>query len=212
MTRLILVRHGETSWNREGRYQGQIDSPLSELGLIQGDMVADALAGVPIDQVYSSPLSRAYITAAKCAARHNLPVVKDERLLEISHGKWEGLMAEDVHKDYPELLQRWRSTVIDVQMPGGESIEDVRQRARDAIGEYVQKHAGQTVLVVAHDAVNKALICDFWGMGLEHFWQIKQDNTCINVFEYEDEEWRLILLNSTVHLGFLFSGLVQRGL
>lgn len=212
MTRLILVRHGETVWNREGRYQGQIDTPLSELGLIQAEMVADALSEVEIDQVYSSPLSRAYLTASKCASRHNLEVVKDERLLELNHGKWEGLMAEDVHKDYAELLWQWQNTVLEAQMPAGENIEDVRCRARQAVLEYVDHHPGQTVLVVAHDAVNKALICDMWELGLEHFWQIKQDNTCINIMEYEAGRWRLVLLNSTAHLGYLYSGLEQKGL
>jgi probable phosphoglycerate mutase len=68
------------------------------------------------------------------------------------------------------------------------------------------------VLVAAHDAVNKAVICDIMGIGMDHFWQIKQDNTCINVFEYDKEKWRMVLLNSTNHLGFLFSGIEQKGL
>ena len=212
MTRFILVRHGETTWNQEGRYQGQIDTPLSPFGLKQGEMVAEGLKTVPIDIAYASPLSRSYETAVMCAKHHGLEVIKDERLLEINHGEWEGLQADEVEAKYPELLQKWRTTVVDVQMPGGENIEDVRRRAMEAFYEYAEKHAGQTVLVVAHDAVNKAVLCDILDIDLSHFWQVKQDNTCINVFEYQNGKWRLVLMNSTSHLGFLFSGIEQKGL
>jgi broad specificity phosphatase PhoE len=211
-TRFILVRHGETTWNREGRYQGQIDTPLSSFGLEQGAKVAAALKDVPIDICYASPLSRSYQTAEMCARHHNLPVVPDERLLEINHGEWEGLLASEVAERQPELLERWRTTVVDVQMPGGENIKDVCKRSMDAFIEYAAKHKGKTVLVVAHDAVNKAVLCDILDIDLSHFWQIKQDNTCINVFEYHNGKWRLVLMNNTSHLGFLFSGIEQKGL
>ena len=83
---------------------------------------------------------------------------------------------------------------------------------RAAFDDYAQKYAGKTVLVVAHDAVNKAVICDLLGLSQAAFWQIKQDNTCINVLEEQDGRWRLVLLNSTTHLGYLFSGIEQKGL
>jgi len=212
LTRFILVRHGETNWNKEGRYQGQIDTALSPFGVEQGKKAAEALKNIPIDVCYASPLSRSYDTASMCAAYHNLPITKDERLLEINHGEWEGLLAQEVQAKQPELLHKWRTTVTGVQMPGGENIEEVRDRAMEAFREYAAKHIGQTVLVVAHDAVNKAVICDMLDIELSHFWQIKQDNTCINVFEYQDGKWRLVLMNNTSHLGFLFSGIEQKGL
>lgn len=212
MTRFILVRHGETVWNREGRYQGQIDTPLSPTGIEQGKLVAEALKKVSLDVVYASPLSRSYETARMCANFHGLEVIKDDRLLEINHGKWEGLFATEIEALYPDLLKSWRTTVVDVQMPDGECIEDVRKRAMTAFREYAEKHEGQTVLVVAHDAVNKAVLCDILEIEQGHFWQMKQDNTCINVFEYDREKWRLVLMNSTTHLGFLFSGVEQKGL
>lgn len=211
-TRFILVRHGETSWNLEGRYQGQIDTPLSSVGIKQGKLVAEALKDVPFDAVYASPLSRSYETAMMCADFHGLKVDKDERLLEINHGKWEGLHTTEIEGQYPDLLKRWRTTVVDVQMPDGESIEDVRRRAMEAFYDYTEKNKGQTILVVAHDAVNKAVLCDILEMEQTHFWQMKQDNTCINVFEYDSGKWRLVLMNSTAHLGFLFSGVEQKGL
>lgn len=212
-TRFILVRHGETTWNREGRYQGQIDTPLSDFGKWQGERVAAALKDIPIDACYSSPLSRSYDTAVMCARHHGLAVTADDRLLEINHGEWEGMLAGEVAARYPDLLEKWRTTVVDVRMPGGETIVDVRDRAMAAFRDYAARHAGQTVLVVAHDAVNKAVLCSILDIDLSHFWQVKQDNTCINVFEYQDNGcWRLVLMNSTAHLGFLFSGIEQKGL
>ena len=213
MTRIILVRHGETTWNVEGRYQGQEDTPLSERGLTQGHLLAEGLRNTPIDLCISSPLQRSYQTCKFCADLHNLSVATDERLLEINHGTWEGILAKDIELQYPEEFHQWHTTPHLVQMPGGgETLEDVRKRVRDAFDDYVVQYPDKTILVAAHDAVNKAIICDILGLGMEHFWQIKQDNTCINVLEYQEGAWRIVLLNATNHMGFLFSGIEQAGL
>lgn len=212
MTRIILVRHGETTWNREGRYQGQIDTPLSERGVAQGKAVAEALKNIPIDLCYTSPLSRSHDTAKFCMAYHDAPLYTDERLLEINHGLWEGKLASEIAGDYPEMLEAWRTEVVGVTMPEGENITEVCERSMAAFRDYAAKHEGKTILVVAHDAVNKAVLCDMLDIGLDHFWQMKQDNTCINVVEYNEGKWRMVLINSTAHLGFLFSGIEQKGL
>ena len=214
MIRIILVRHGETTWNIEGRYQGQEDTPLSTRGLQQGQQLAEALKNIPLDFCISSPLQRSYQTCKFCADLHQLQVATDARLTEINHGDWEGVLAPDIAKQYPKEFEQWHTAPHLVQMPGagGESLEDVRSRVRAAFDEYVQKYDGKTILVAAHDAVNKAIICDILGLGMEHFWQIKQDNTCINVLEYNEGTWRLVLLNSVNHMGHLFSGIEQAGL
>lgn len=212
MTRFIIVRHGETTWNKEGRYQGQQDTPLSSRGREQGEKVALALRDIPIHAVYASPLRRAYETAEMCARYHHLPVQREARLLEINHGDWEGRLAQEIQVQYPELLHKWHTTVVGVRMPGGETLAEVQHRAMAAIYDMVARHDGQTVLVVGHDAVNKAVLCHCLDISLEHFWHIKQDNTCINVVEYQDGHFRMVLLNSTCHLGFLFSGIEQQGL
>lgn len=211
--KIILIRHGETTWNIEGRYQGQEDTPLSERGLQQGHLLAEALRHIPIDFCIASPLQRSYQTCKFCAELHGLTVAIDDRLTEINHGSWEGVLAGDIARRYPVEFAQWHSQPQLVQMPdGGESLEDVRRRARAAFDEYAAKYEGKTVLVAAHDAVNKAIICDLLGLDMSHFWQIKQDNTCINVLEYKEGSWRIVLLNSTNHLGFLFSGIEQAGL
>ena len=212
MVRIILVRHGETTWNTEGRYQGQEDTPLSPRGLAQGRAAAKALKDTPIDAAVSSPLSRALTTCRFIADLHGLSVETDARLTEISHGTWEGRYADDIEARYPEEFHLWHTRPEQVQMPEGENLEDVRSRARAALEEIATRHEGKTVLIAAHDAVNKVLLCDVLGLALKSFWQMKQDNACINVLEKENGRWRLVLLNHTAHLGYLFSGIEQKGL
>jgi len=212
MVRIILVRHGETTWNIEGRYQGQEDTPLSQRGIEQGKLLAQCLAKIPIDLCISSPLKRSHQTCQMCASFHNLHVQPDERLLEINHGAWEGALAEEIRRNYPVEFSQWHNQPHLVQMPGGETLDDVRLRVRAAFDEYALKYDSKTILISAHDAVNKAIICDLLDLEMSHFWQIKQDNTCINVLEYTDNCWRLVLLNYIGHLGFIFSGIEQAGL
>ena len=138
MVRIILIRHGETQWNIEGRYQGQEDTHLSERGLQQGHMVAQGLKDTPIDAAISSPLERSYMTCAFCAELHGLDVLKDDRLLEINHGDWEGRLADDIEAQYPTEFHQWHTEphLVTMPGPGGESLEDVRRRVRAAFDEY----------------------------------------------------------------------------
>lgn len=212
MVRIILIRHGETNWNLQGRYQGQEDTRLSEKGFAQAGLLAQGLKNVHLDLCISSPLKRSFLTCKACADLHHLPVHSDKRLTEINHGAWEGELACEIQAHYPEEFKKWHTEPHKVQMPGGENLEDVRRRARAAFDEYAEKYEGQTILVAAHDAVNKASICDLLGLDMSHFWHIKQDNACINVLEYNEGVWRAVLLNSTTHLGYLFSGVEQAGL
>jgi phosphoserine phosphatase len=207
-----LVRHGETTWNVEGRYQGQIDTPLSERGWEQGKKVAQALSAIRIDAIYATPLSRALETANLCASYHRLDVKIEERLIEINHGEWEGLLSHEVGERWGAELQLWRTKVIGVQMPGGENIDEVRDRSMVALNHIVQLHQDQTVLIVAHDAVNKAILCSVLETDLSHFWQIKQDNCCMNVIEYIEGVPRVAMMNNTSHMGYLISGIEQKGL
>lgn len=212
MVRIILIRHGETTWNLEGRYQGQEDTPLSKKGIAQGKAVGLALKHIPIDAAISGPLSRAFDTCRFAAKHHYLSIRTDERITEISHGKWEGIHADEIKKAYPKEFALWHTRPEQVQMPGGESLEDVRKRVREAFDCYAEEYQGKTVLVAAHDAVNKVILCDLMGLGLEYFWHFKQDNACINILEENKKNWRLVTLNSTTHLGYLFSGIEQKGL
>jgi len=211
-TRVLLVRHGETKWNLEGRYQGQIDTELSERGYEQARKLGLALKNVKIDVAYASPLSRAVETARAVANHHGLEVFIAPGLTEIAHGTWEGLLSSEVKEKYGVLVEQWHTRPHEVQMPEGENLQQVYQRSMAALMEIIEKHPGQTILVVAHDATNKVLVCGALGIDLGNFWQIKQDNTCVNVFEFENNKWRVCLLNDTCHLGQIFTSIEQSAL
>lgn len=215
-TTFILVRHGETDWNREGRYQGKLDIPLNANGREQAAKLAVGLASLKLDAAYSSHLARAVETAQTVCARRGLDVVKEPGFAEINHGEWEGKLANEVGEKWPKELDAWRNWPHTVQMPGGERIADVQSRAVKALTALAAKHDGQTVLVAAHDATNKSLLCWASEAPLSSFWRFKQDPTALNCLEVtiEGEKItpRIVLMNSMHHTGALVSGIVHKAL
>jgi phosphoserine phosphatase len=208
--RLLLVRHGETDWNRQQRFQGQIDVPLNSQGQLQAEQAAAFLQSVPIDRAVSSPLLRPKQTAAAILQHHpdvELEFLDD--LQEISHGLWEGKLEAEIEQDYPGLLQQWQRSPETVQMPEGENLQQVWERAIAAWNSIVASTAQQddrliTVLVSAHDAVNKAILCGLVGLEPGHFWNFKQGNGAVSVIDYpHGAAGKPILkaMNITTHLG-----------
>ncbi|MGB7416021.1 MAG: histidine phosphatase family protein [Thermosynechococcaceae cyanobacterium] len=203
--RLLLVRHGETDWNRQGKFQGQIDVPLNENGRLQGQQAADFLQETPIDFAVSSSMLRPKETAELILAHHpTVSLSLDDQLREISHGKWEGCLESEIERNYPGELERWQTTPAAVQMPDGENIQQVWDRAVAAWDTLVQEHlgSGETGLVVAHDAVNKVILCYLAGLGPEHIWSFKQGNGAVSVIDYTPGgKPTLAAMNITTHLG-----------
>jgi len=215
-TTFILVRHGETDWNREGRYQGKLDIPLNANGREQAAKLAAGLASLKIDAAYSSQLGRAFETAQAVCARRGIEIVKEPGFAEINHGEWEGKLASEVGEKWPKELDAWRNWPHTVLMPGGERIADVQARAVAAITTLGRKHEGQTVLIAAHDATNKALLCWAAAAPLSSFWRFKQDPTAVNCLEItmdgDQVTPRIVLMNSMHHTGVLVSGIVHKAL
>ncbi len=149
-TRLILIRHGETDWNVEGRYQGQADPPLNARGREQARKLARELAEVGIDVIYSSPLRRAWETAEIIARALGVPLHPEPRLMEIHQGHWQGRLRSEIAAKYPELFQRWLTEPWEVSPPGGEHLREVQRRVYAAVDEILQRHPGQTVALVTH--------------------------------------------------------------
>ncbi|GAB4138981.1 MAG: histidine phosphatase family protein [Cyanobacteria bacterium J069] len=214
--RLLLVRHGETDWNREKRFQGQIDVPLNENGRVQGEKAAFFLKDVPIDRAVTSPMLRPKETAELILQFHpDVALEMDDRLKEISHGLWEGKLEEEIQEVYADELAAWKVTPETVQMPAGENLAQVWERAIAAWNEIVASAPSDsrsdpsgnrptTILVVAHDAVNKAILSGLMGWGPEQFWVFKQGNGAVTVIDYpRGAAGRPILqsLNITTHLG-----------
>lgn len=211
--RMLLVRHGETEWNRQSRFQGQIDIPLNDNGIAQGDKAGDFLNSVSIDAAYTSFLLRPKQTAERILQHHpDLELHTVVPLQEISHGEWEGKYEQDIEAGYPGMLEQWQQAPETVQMPGGENLDQVWQRSMAAWNEIVAAHSEAatdpdapipTVLVVAHDAVNKAVLSQVVGLGPAAFWRFKQGNGAVSVIDYPngiDSAPVLSAANITTHL------------
>ncbi|MEB3269036.1 MAG: histidine phosphatase family protein [Leptolyngbya sp.] len=208
--RMLLVRHGETEWNRQKRFQGQIDIPLNENGKRQGEQAATFLKDVAIDAAATSPLSRPKETAQIILQHHPAVALEDvEDLKEIGHGAWEGLYEQEIESGYPGLLAQWQAHPEAVQMPGpgGENLDQVWSRSIAAwklvVAQYSDRDRPVTVLVTAHDAVNKAILCHIVGLGPESFWKFKQGNGAVSVIDYPDgvdSAPVLTAANLTMHL------------
>lgn len=204
--RLIIVRHGESEWNRIHRYQGQLDAPLSDLGLRQAEALAERLKTEPLDHIYSSRLQRAARTAEAIAAHHReVPFAYNEALLEIDHGEWQGKYADEITASYAEGLREWREHPTRSQMPGGESFSNVLKRTLDFREQLTALHRDQTILVSTHDVVVKILVADALGMNMDRINRIWVTNASISVIEYGDDLPYLVSLSEACHLGTLAS-------
>lgn len=205
--RLLLVRHGETDWNRQKRFQGQIDVPLNEMGQLQAQQAGNFLSTVPIHHAVSSPLLRPKETAEIILQHHpDVPLELVDDLKEISHGLWEGALEAEIEQSFPGMLEQWQHAPETVQMPEGENLQQVWERtiaAWDGIVQKAMQRPGETTMVVAHDAVNKAILCYVLGLGPEYFWCFKQGNGAVSVIDYSKGPEKPVLtsMNITTHLG-----------
>ena len=205
-SRIFLVRHGETNWNKEGRFQGQINIPLNNKGKDQAEKASKYLKEINFNKAFSSSMDRPFETA-KIILQNKLDIkiTKIELLVEISHGLWEGKLENEIKEQWPELLKNWHEKPEEVIMPEGESIGEVSKRSLKAWEEIclAQKNKDLTLLV-AHDAVNKTLICNLLGIDFSNIWMIKQGNggiTIIDLFKDPQKDHVISALNITTHLG-----------
>jgi broad specificity phosphatase PhoE len=159
MTRFCLVRHGQTDWNLEGRYQGQSNVPLNENGRIQARALALQLENDPLSAIYSSDLERAKETAEIIAAALDLPVKADLRLREINQGEWEGRLVNDIKAYYTELWERRTVDPASIRPPGGETVGELAKRVHSALEEIARSLPSLPVLIVSHGLALATVIC-----------------------------------------------------
>ncbi len=200
MTRIYLIRHGTTEWNREEIFRGRADCPLNDTGRAEAQAVAAYLQGVEIEKIYSSPLSRAAETAKAIAVTRGLQVIPDPAFIDLDFGEWQGLPLREVREKYPDLYRAWRERPQDVTFPGGETLAQVRARAWEGLLRVVQENREKAALIVSHRVITKVLICAALGLDNSHFWQIKQDTTAINCLDYARDQFVAALINDTCHL------------
>ncbi|MGH2625947.1 MAG: histidine phosphatase family protein [Anaerolineales bacterium] len=171
MTELVLVRHGETDWNIQGRFQGQSDPPLNERGLAQARTLALELAGEEVAAVYTSDLQRARQTAEILAEALGAPLRADLRLREIHQGVWEGMVMDDIRRRYPEEFAQRAADPLASTPPGGESVRRVQQRALGVVSEISARHPDEEVVVVSHGLVLALIRIHFLGLSPSALWE-----------------------------------------
>lgn len=197
--RLVLVRHGVTDWNREGRFQGHLDPPLSESGRLEAALVAQRVAGDPVlrpTRIVSSSLRRASQTADAIAAATGVPVELERRLIEIGQGEWEGRTHDEIAANDAERYAVWRTS--DALPPGGETVESTMDRVAGVLAEL--DAADGTVALVSHGGVLRVLARMLFDLPPARSWALDVDNASVGVATRRGGGWRLDRWNDTRHL------------
>jgi len=199
MTKLVLARHGETAWNVERIFRGRSEVELDDVGMRQAELLGEYLSNLKLDAIYSSPVRRALDTANIVARYQKIDVRVAQGLSDMHFGEWQSLSEQEVRRRYPALLDEWHSTPERIRMPGGESLEDVRNRSMQVVSGVVSKYDG-SVLLVSHRVVIKVLVCSLLGLDNSHFWNIGQDVGGVTIFSYVNGRFVLTRHNDTSHL------------
>lgn len=201
MPEIILIRHGETEWNASETFRGRADIDLNATGLKQAEAVGQYLSAEKINHIFASPLKRALRTAEAVARLQQTGVEPCESLIDFSYGEWEGRPLEEVKARWEELYRDWVDTPEQVRMPGGESLNDVKERVMPFVGEAVtQCGEGGKIALVSHRVVLKVIICALLGLSNAHFPNVKMDTAAVTRFEYDGQRIILTCLNDTSHL------------
>lgn len=203
MTRLILVRHGQSEANFNRTFAGHTDAPLTDLGRAQAAAAGEYLRRFRIDVAYASDLRRAYDTAAIIASRHALTPIPDPALREIFAGEWEGKRFVDLETEYPhDFLTVWRGDIGHARPVGGESVVELGARVSGAVARILAKHEGQTVLIGTHATPVRVMECVWRGIPFEAAAQIPWvQNASATVVEYENGIPRILLCGYNAYLG-----------
>ena len=204
--RLLLLRHGETAWNRERRYQGWTDTPLSAEGLLQAEAAARELKEHAFAAVYASPLRRARDTAVAIAAPHGLEVETDPAFKELAFGQWEGLTLDEARAGFPSVYDGWARTPHLISPPGGESLAQARERVLAGLERLRAGHPDEIVCLVAHGIPVRILVLEVLGLPLERIWSLHSAPTGISELEFRDDWTALHRMNTLVHLDAVPAG------
>ncbi|MEW6080537.1 MAG: histidine phosphatase family protein [Bacillota bacterium] len=201
MAELILVRHGETLWNREARWQGQENVPLSKMGLEQAGCLARRFAHLGSAPLWSSDLERATRTAEGIASVTGSSTRVHPGLREVLMGCWQGLTHPEVLAKYPKSCDEYFSDFVQGRAPRGESFGEMAGRVRAALDLVVSEAGGRPCVVVTHGGPIKAAVCDVLGISYDNRWRLAVDNASVTRVYWHHERGALLSLNDTCHLG-----------
>ncbi len=208
MTRLIVIRHGQSIANAQSRFAGHSDFDLSEIGFAQAELVGKYIAEhEKPDVIYSSDLLRAYNTALPAAKRLGMQIQKTEELREIFAGKWEGMTTDDIMAQYAEEFSVWKNDYAHCRCLGGESTAEVYERVWKFVRRISSEHDGGTVMISTHATLVRALSARAAGLDADSVDQIPfTHNASINIFTYDNEKITPVKINIIEHLGDIVTG------
>ena len=201
MTEIIIIRHGETEWNKTGRFQGHSDVPLSAEGRAQAAALGKNLVVDHVDAIYASDLTRAMETAAPLAQRFGLEVISDPLLRELNFGSWEGRNFNDVNAENPDAMKTFYNDPERVNIPDSEPFPEFQRRVAGRVREIVAQERGKRIVIVSHGASIRILFADILSMPIRSIWHVSQLNTAVNKVRFEDNGFAVVtLMNDTSHL------------
>jgi len=204
LTKIILVRHGHVEGIQPPRFRGREDLPLTERGKAQASRAARRINEKwrPVC-VYTSPLGRCVTTASAIASACGIPFTTIDQLADIDYGDWQMKTFDEMKAAEPQLFASWFATPHLMRFPGGESLQQLASRSADGLRLALDRHPDQTVVLVAHDSVNRALLVKLADMPLSAYWRLAQDPCCINEIDIDGAHIRLRCINDTSHLEIL---------
>lgn len=183
-TRIYLIRHGQVAGFDQARYNGQTDVALTDLGVEQYHLIKERLAETKISACYSSDLSRCSIGAEIICGQFGIEPVRRNELRELNVGVWEGMTWQEIQSRWPEQWQARLADLVNYRIPQGENPLDVEARLMPVIGEIVERHSGQEILVVGHGGVNRIVLLNAIGAPLAAMFNIEQSYGCLNIIDY----------------------------
>lgn len=206
MSRFYLVRHGETVWNKQSRYQGQSNVPLSDTGRMQAKILSRRLENEAIDLIYASDLDRAIETANIIAEPHDLEVVCSKSMRELGFGIWEGLTYDEIINKWPESMKKWQNDPLNVKPPNGETLAELMERTSDFLMAVAKNHPDKTILIATHAGPIRAILSVLLDLKWEFFWKFKISNTSLTIIDYDgsahlqESDAFIVTINDTYHL------------
>ncbi len=199
MTRLYLVRHGETLWNSSGKYQGVTDIPLSEEGHRQADVLAERFVKLDLDKIYSSPLSRAYDTAKRVADKKNIDVISDWHFREINFGEWEGHTVPELKEKYGRPYLDFLDNPYEMPFPGDGALKTVQKRVEEGMESILGENEDKNIMIVSHGGIVRLSIMSLMELDGSFYRKLWIDNTGITRIDLKEGRRILVSLNDSAH-------------
>ncbi|NQT72323.1 MAG: histidine phosphatase family protein [Chloroflexi bacterium] len=197
---LILIRHGQTDWNKEYRVQGQSNLSLNESGIVQAEAIAQALKNEKVEAIYSSPLSRSLETAQTVSELHQVEITTLTELQEMDVGETDGLYYPDLKTKYPDFFRLWTVDAPSARFPGGESLPELQERCWGAILGIISRNHTDTVVVTSHFFALLTILCKVLGLRLSDFRKLNISVASISKVEFNGSNTKLVYFNETCHL------------